>query len=68
MCLRAPELFDLDREHLNVGHLFVQELHNALKLVPYLIGNEQETHTSRGEVRGHSLPETISIWFPIRLQ
>ena len=68
MCLLSSELFDLDREHFDVGHLLVQELHNALKRVRYLISNEQKTHALGGEVRGHFHPETIGIWFSIRPQ
>ena len=62
------EPLDLDREHLNVRHLRVEEGHDPGERVGDEVRHEQQTQTLRREVRGYGLPESVDIGLSIRLQ
>ena len=59
---------DLDRKHLDVRHLGVEELHDAGEWVRNEIRHEQQPQALRREVRGNVLPELVRVGVAIRLQ
>ena len=50
------------------GHLFIEELRNALERIWYLIRHKQEAESPGGKVRGDALPEAVGIRLSVRLK
>jgi hypothetical protein len=59
LALRIDVLLDLDREHLCLGHLPVQELHDAAQLRRYLVGNEDKPNPLGREVGADRFPVAV---------
>src|SRR5208283_49511 len=56
----ADELFDLNRQNLNVSHLLVQEFNQAAKFARCLFGDEQQPDLSRSKVGLNQLPVILN--------